>query len=96
MCVRAYYGGLGACPPQENFEFRSSQIASDAIWDKLSKEHFEDTYLCPVTCKTSEMIYHHGASLSKQQTIDLLLCHGTQQILSLSMFKPKLIAHISS
>ena len=43
-------GGSGGMPPQENFEFRSSQIASDAIWDKLSK-HFDDTYLCPVTCK---------------------------------------------
>ena len=28
---------------------------------------------------TSEMIHHHGASLRKQQTADLLLCHGTQQ-----------------
>ena len=33
---------------------------------------------------TSEMIHHHGASLSKQQTADLLLCHGTQQDFSLS------------
>ena len=33
---------------------------------------------------TSEMIHHYGASLSKQQTADLLLCHGTQQDLSLS------------
>ena len=32
---------------------------------------------------TSEMIHHHGASLSKQQSADLLLCHGTQQDLSL-------------
>ena len=32
---------------------------------------------------TSEMIHHHGASLSKQQTADLLLCHGKQQDLSL-------------
>ena len=24
-----------APPPQENFEFRSSQIASDEIWDKI-------------------------------------------------------------
>ena len=29
-------------------------------------------------------IHHHGASLSKQQTVNLLLCHGTQQDLSLS------------
>ena len=41
--------GLGHAP-QENFEFRFSQIVSDAIWDKLSKQHFDDTYLCPVTC----------------------------------------------
>ena len=32
---------------------------------------------------TSEMIHHHGVSLSKQQTADLLMCHGTQQDLSL-------------
>ena len=32
---------------------------------------------------TSEMIYHHGVSLSKQQTADLLLCHATQQDVSL-------------
>ena len=44
-------GGSGGMLPQENFEFRSSQIASDAIWDKLSKQHFDDTYLCPATCK---------------------------------------------
>ena len=30
------------------------------------------------------MMHHRGASLSKQQTADLLLCHGTQQDLSLS------------
>ena len=36
ISMRAYHGGLGACPlPQENFEFRSSQIASDEIWDKI-------------------------------------------------------------
>ena len=34
--------------------------------------------------RTSEMIYHHGASLSKQHTADsALICHGTQQDLSL-------------
>ena len=38
-------------PPQENFYSRSSQIASDAIWDKLSNQHFDEAYLCPVTCK---------------------------------------------
>ena len=27
---------------------------------------------------TSEMIHHRGASLSEQQTADLLFCHGTQ------------------
>ena len=31
------------------------------------------------TINTSGMIHHHGTSLSKQQTADLLLCHGTQQ-----------------
>ena len=33
----------------------------------------------------SEMIHHHGANLSKQQTADLLICHGTQQDLSLAV-----------
>ena len=33
---------------------------------------------------TSEMIHHRGASLSEQHTADLLICHGTQQDLSLS------------
>ena len=37
------------------------------------------------------MIHHHGASLSKQQTTDLLFCHGTQQDLSLSTVKQNLI-----
>ena len=45
-------------------------------------------------CITSEMIHHHGASLSTQQTADLLLCHGTQQNLSLST--ANLITQISS
>ena len=39
---------------------------------------------------TSEMIHHHGASLSKQQTAALLICHGTQQDLSLSTVEAKL------
>ena len=52
MCKRVcLLGGLGAYLPQENFEFRSSQIASDTIWDKLSKQHFDDTYIYPVRCK---------------------------------------------
>ena len=33
---------------QENFKFTS---ASDAIWDKLSEQNFDDTYVCSVTCK---------------------------------------------
>ena len=41
-------GGSGGMPPQENFEFTSSQIASDAIWNKIFKQHFDDTYLCSV------------------------------------------------
>ena len=28
-------GRSGGMLPQKNFEFRSSQIASDAIWDKI-------------------------------------------------------------
>ena len=34
--------------------------------------------------KTSEMIHHLGASLSELQTVDLLICHGTLEDLSLS------------
>ena len=51
-CVCVVTKGVWGHVPQENFEFRSSQIASDTIWDKLSKQHFDDTYLhvCPVTC----------------------------------------------
>ena len=41
-------GGSGACSPRKIFEFTSSQIASDTIWDKISK-HFDDTYSCSVT-----------------------------------------------
>ena len=33
-------GVWGHAPPGK---FRPSQIASDAIWDKLSKDHFDDT-----------------------------------------------------
>ena len=42
---------------------------------------------------TSEMIHHHGASLSKQQTAT---CHGTQQGLSPSTVKPNMIMLKSS
>ena len=49
--TRAFLLGGSACPPRKIFEFTSSQIASDAIWDKISKQHFDDTYLCSVTCK---------------------------------------------
>ena len=42
--------GSGSMPPKENFEFTSSQIASDTIWDKMPKQHFDNTYLCSVTC----------------------------------------------
>ena len=44
-------GGSGGISPPGKFEFASSQIASDAISDKISKQHFDDTYLCSVTCK---------------------------------------------
>ena len=37
----------------------------------------------------SEMIHHHGASLSKQQTADLLTCHGTT--VGLPMKKSKVL-----
>ena len=36
ISVHAHYGGSGGMPPPPTtFEFRSSQIASDAIWDKI-------------------------------------------------------------
>ena len=39
-------GGSGDMPPPPSkiFNLYTSQIASDAIWDKIS-EHFDDTYL---------------------------------------------------
>ena len=43
-------GGSGGMPPRKIFEFTSSQIASDTIWDKISR-HFDDIYSCSVTCK---------------------------------------------
>ena len=44
-------GGSGVCPPPRKIlNLDTSQIASDAIWDKIS-EHFDDTYLRSVTCK---------------------------------------------
>ena len=43
-------GGSVGMPPQEILNLYTSQIASDAIWDKIS-EHFDDTYLRSVTCK---------------------------------------------
>ena len=42
-------GGWGHAPPSLPGNL-NLQIASDTIWDKLSKQHFDDTYLCPVTC----------------------------------------------
>ena len=49
--------------------------------------------LCIVT---SQMIYHRGASLSKQHMADVLFCHGHTAGLSLSTvcgYKPNLIMH---
>ena len=40
-------GGLGACPPQENFEFIYPSYCN---LGQISK-HFDDTYLRSVTCK---------------------------------------------
>ena len=44
--------GSGGMPPPflEVLNLCTSQIASDAIWDKISK-HFDDIYLRSVTCK---------------------------------------------
>ena len=36
-------GDLEACPPRKILNLYTSQIASDTIWDKISK-HFDDTY----------------------------------------------------
>ena len=53
MCLCLLRGSEGMPPPlQEIFEFTSSQIASDTVWDKISK-HFDDIYLCSVICKYS-------------------------------------------
>ena len=42
-------GGSGGMFPRK-INLYLPQIASDAVWDKIS-EHFDDTYLCSVTCK---------------------------------------------
>ena len=52
-CTRGVWGHTPPPLPQENFEFTSSQITFDTIWDKISKQHFDDTCLCSVTCKTN-------------------------------------------
>ena len=40
--------GSGGIPPSGKFlTLYTSQITSDAIWDKIYK-HFDDTYLCSV------------------------------------------------
>ena len=39
-CVSMLGGSGGMPPPQENYEFRSSQIASDAVWDKTFRTTF--------------------------------------------------------
>ena len=44
MCLYLL-GGSGGMPPRKMFEFTSSQIASDAIWDKISKQHFDEYIL---------------------------------------------------
>ena len=56
-------------------------FGSDQIKVTLSS-HFSNPVKAtvPVVHKvTSDMIHHHGASLSKQQTLIFLICHGTQQ-----------------
>ena len=49
MCA-CLLGGSGGMPPRKILNLYTSQIASDVIWDKISK-HFDDTYLHSVTCK---------------------------------------------
>ena len=49
VCKKSARGVWGHVP-QEDFEFTFSQIA---IWDKISKQHFDDTYLCLATCNNS-------------------------------------------
>ena len=39
---------------------------------------FHETIVCNQL--TSEMIHHHGVSLSEQQTAGLLICHGHSRI----------------
>ena len=44
VCVQAR-GVWGHAPPGKKIFFRSSQIASHAIWDKISSYYFDDTYM---------------------------------------------------
>ena len=48
------------------------------------KQLIEEAKEPDIILSTSEMIHRCRASLSKQQTAALLICHGTQQDLSLS------------
>ena len=34
--MQGYLGGLGACSPRKILNLHTSQVASDAIWDKIS------------------------------------------------------------
>ena len=43
-------GGSGGIAPPPTRKILKLYTSSDAIWDKICK-HFDDTYLCPVTCK---------------------------------------------
>ena len=56
MCKHVWLlGGSGGIspPPKENFEFRSSQIASDTIWDKLAEQHILATIIIILNFKIS-------------------------------------------
>ena len=61
-----------------NYNFMK-EVSGQTETEVIHKAGNEQYYLT-----TSEMIHHHEASLSKQQTPDLLLCHSTQLDLSLS------------
>ena len=66
--------------------YRAHMAAVERPWLALAEAGHGPflSFLAQTGVYTSEMIHHHGASLSKQQTADLLICHGTQQDLSLS------------
>ena len=71
-----------------SYHLSENACLANANMDSQNWMHYTSSHVAIMALlhliSTSEMIHHHGVSPSKQQTTDLLLCHGRQQDLSLS------------